>query len=81
MSSVPALGLGSEIELSIIYTQMTNDLQRALNLSCHWLLRCVTFAFSMKSILKDFLDHLISSLGLSYLVASCFKAGCTTVHL
>lgn len=39
MSSVLALGLGLEIELSIIYTQVTNDLQGALNLGCHLLIK------------------------------------------
>lgn len=65
MSSVLALGLGSEIELSIIYTQVTNDLQGAANLSCHLCLKPLTLVFSMKSILNDFLDHLISSVCLA----------------
>lgn len=65
MSSVLALGLGSEIELSIVYTQVTNDLQGASNLSCHLLLQPLTLVFSMKSIINDFLNHLISSLCLA----------------
>lgn len=65
MSSVLALGISSEIELRIIYTEVTNDLQGALNFSCHLLLKSLTLVFSIKSIPNDFLDHLISSLCLA----------------